>query len=56
MEPRCGLSPPDFPIPPDPAPIQAGLRAGLGNSVHYRKIKNFANALPPPSTDATTLY
>ena len=49
MEPRCGLSPPDFPIPPYPAPIQAGLRAGLGNSVHYRKIKNFRQCSAPAS-------
>lgn len=47
VEPRCGLSPPDFPIPPYPAPIQAGLRAGLGNSVHYRKIKNFRRCAAP---------
>lgn len=49
VQPRCGLSPPDFPIPPYPAPIQAGLRAGLGNSVHYRKIKNFRRCAAPAS-------
>lgn len=50
VEPRCGLSLPDFPTPrPHSAPIQGGLKAGLGNSVHYRKIKNFRPCAAPAS-------